>query len=180
MNKKLRKSLKEQKSKYFSNINLIQELKMILTKETIWEIWKYIYFLYYCKYYKDSNGLINKLKFLRYRIKKNKLGLKLSIEIHEDSIEKGLIIYHGNIVINSKAKIGKNCHLHGMNCIGNNGKSDLCPILGDNVEVGIGAKIIGNIKIGNNVTIGAGAIVVKDIPSNCVVVGNPAKIVKEI
>lgn len=178
--KELNKILKEQKNKYFSNINFLQELKMIFSNEIIWKIWKYIELLYNCKYYKRLNGIFYKMIFFKYRRKKNKLGTKLGIEIHENSLDIGMIIYHGNIVINSKAKIGKNCRLHGMNCIGNNGKNDLCPIIGDNVEIGVGAKIIGNVRVGNNVVIGAGAVVVKDVPDNVVIVGNPAKIIKTI
>lgn len=52
------------------------------------------------------------------------------------------------------------------------------PTIGNNVSVGANTCIIGDIKIGNNVSIGAGSVVVSDIPDNCVVVGNPARIVK--
>lgn len=54
------------------------------------------------------------------------------------------------------------------------------PIIGDNVSLGATVTIIGNVKIGNNVTIGAGSVVVKDVPDNCVVAGNPAKIIRYI
>lgn len=60
--------------------------------------------------------------------------------------------------------------------IGKKGKDR--PIIGNNVSVGVGAIILGNISIGDNVTIGAGAVVVKDVPDNCVVAGNPAKIIR--
>ena len=51
-------------------------------------------------------------------------------------------------------------------------------IVGDNCYFGLGCKIFGNGRIGNNVTVGAGAVVVKDVPDNAVVVGNPARIIK--
>ena len=55
-----------------------------------------------------------------------------------------------------------------------------CPItIGDNCYISAGATIIGPVKIGNNVIIGAGSVVVKDIPDNVVVVGVPARIVKD-
>ncbi|MBE6229436.1 MAG: hypothetical protein E7119_02460 [Bacteroidales bacterium] len=54
------------------------------------------------------------------------------------------------------------------------------PIIGDNVTLGATVTIIGDVHIGNNVIIGAGTVVVKDIPDNCVVVGNPARIIKRI
>ena len=53
------------------------------------------------------------------------------------------------------------------------------PWLGDNVLVGANAVVIGDVHVGNNVWIGAGAVVTKSIPDNCVVVGNPARIIKK-
>ena len=52
------------------------------------------------------------------------------------------------------------------------------PILGNNVSLGANVTIIGNVHVGNNVTIGAGSVVVKDLPDNCVAVGNPARVIK--
>ena len=52
------------------------------------------------------------------------------------------------------------------------------PIIGDNVNIGSNTCIIGEITIGDNVVIGAGSVVVKDVPSNVVIVGNPARIIK--
>lgn len=56
---------------------------------------------------------------------------------------------------------------------------DKRPVIGKNVRVATGAIVIGDVRIGDNVVIGAGAVVVKDVPDNCVVVGNPARIVKK-
>lgn len=52
------------------------------------------------------------------------------------------------------------------------------PFLGDNVSLGANVTIIGAVHIGNNVVVGAGSVVVKDVPDNCVVAGNPAKIIR--
>ena len=54
------------------------------------------------------------------------------------------------------------------------------PVLGDNVSLGANVTIIGPVHIGNNVVIGAGSVVVKDVPDNCVIAGNPAKIIRYI
>lgn len=58
-------------------------------------------------------------------------------------------------------------------------KGGRLPIIGNNVTVSCGASILGDVVIGNNVIIGAGCVVVHDIPDNCTVIGNPARIVKE-
>ena len=82
------------------------------------------------------------------------------------------------VVINHYSIIGKNCTIfHGVT-IGNDDK-DLknTPIIGDNVLIGAGAKIIGKIRIGNNVKIGAGAIVTQDIPDNATVVMDKPRII---
>ena len=112
-----------------------------------------------------------------YRFSKNILGTKLGIYIPAGVFDEGLHIWHyGNIIVNAESKVGKNCMLHGDNCIGNNGKTEGCPIIGDNVDIGTGAKILGNIQIANGVNIGAGAVVVKScLTENATIVGIPAK-----
>ncbi|HAB26474.1 MAG TPA: serine acetyltransferase, partial [Xanthomarina gelatinilytica] len=56
----------------------------------------------------------------------------------------------------------------------------LLPIIGNDVTVGANVVIIGNITIGDHVVIGAGSVVVKDVPSNCVIAGNPARVIKTL
>lgn len=106
----------------------------------------------------------------------------LGIEIHWNvKIGKCLHLAHGqSTVINGGAIIGENCKIRHCTTIGNkDGVLSLPPILGNNVNIGANVCIIGNIKIGDNVNIGAGAVVIKDIPSDCNVVGNPARILKK-
>jgi len=93
-------------------------------------------------------------------------------------IGPGLNVHYGPAYL--KAQIGRNCVISQFNVIGHVGgfKGRGVPTLGDNVYVGAGAKILGEIKIGNNVKIGANAVVIEDIPNNAVVVGIPAKVVK--
>ena len=85
-------------------------------------------------------------------------------------------MHHGEIIVNEDAVIGANALLHGRNCIGNNGTDGCVPEIGDNLDLGIGAKVIGNIKLGNNVTVGANAVVTKSFQNDCTVVGIPAKL----
>ena len=75
------------------------------------------------------------------------------------------------IVINSNTQIGKNATIFQQVTIGvADIDSQKAPIIGNNVLIGAGAKILGNIKIGNNVKIGANAVVTKNVPDNCTVV----------
>lgn len=82
------------------------------------------------------------------------------------------------VVIHKKAKIGENCVISSCVTIGGRSNIDKLPILGNNVYVGTGAKILGDVKIGDNVIIGANAVVINDVPDNCIVAGVPAKIIK--
>lgn len=76
------------------------------------------------------------------------------------------------------AKIGKNCVIrHGVTVGGRSGHK-LLPIIGDYVDIGAHAMILGPVTIGDHSFIGAGAVVIKDVPPYAVVVGNPARIIK--
>lgn len=92
---------------------------------------------------------------------------------------KGFVIMHPfGIVINSGVKGGENIVIESGVVIGaaRNGLPVKVPVLGNNIFIGSGAKVLGGIRIGNNVKIGANAVVVKDVPDNVTVVGVPAEI----
>ena len=156
-------------------------LRVFLLAEHEAIIWKYQKMLRYEEYYAHKEKWFNILSVF-YRIRKNKLGRKLGFTIHKNVFGPGLRIWHyGNIVVNANARVGEHCTLHGDNCIGNNGIDNGNPRIGNNVELGVGAKIIGNIILGDNIIIGAGAVVNKSFPDgNCVLVGIPAKIIKKL
>lgn len=97
-----------------------------------------------------------------------RIGHRLSIE------------HHGGIVVHGAAVIGDDCMLrHGVT-IGNTGMDDPlgAPTIGDRVQMGAGAKILGRVRVGNDVIIGANAVVVKDVPDCAIVGGVPARILK--
>lgn len=100
-----------------------------------------------------------------------------TLSIHTQDIGPGLFIQHGTCSIIAARTIGANCWINQQVTIGFTNDND-CPILGDNVKVGCGAKILGNVVVGDNVLVGANAVVVKDVPSDCTVVGVPARIVR--
>jgi serine O-acetyltransferase len=106
-----------------------------------------------------------------------KFGIAIS---YKEEIGPGLYIgHHGGIVTNDKASIGANCNLsHGVTIgVTRRGEHEGVPKIGDNVYIGPGAKIIGQIVVGNNAAIGANCVVTKDVPENGVVVGVPGKVI---
>ena len=104
------------------------------------------------------------------------------IEIHPGAqIGGGFFIDHGmGVVIGETAIIGDNCTLFHQVTLGGTGKETgkRHPTLLDNVVVGAGAKILGNITLGNNVYVGSNSVVLTDVPDDCTVVGIPGRIVK--
>jgi serine O-acetyltransferase len=103
------------------------------------------------------------------------------IEIHPGAqIGKGVFIDHGmGVVIGETTIIGDYALIYQGVTLGGTGKESgkRHPTLGENVVVGAGAKVLGNLQIGNHVRIGAGSVVLRDVPSKCTVVGVPGRIV---
>lgn len=143
---------------------------------------KYTVIFRISNYFKDNkHNTFNKIIYAIINNKLKRMQVKYGIEISNlTKIGNGLHIPHcGGIVIHYNTIIGNNCTiLHGTT-IGINSFKDRknVAIIGDNVTIGAGSKIIGKVNIGDNVTIGANSVVTKDIPDGAVVAGNPAKII---
>jgi serine O-acetyltransferase len=87
--------------------------------------------------------------------------------------------HHGiGVILGNGVKLGKNCIINQNVTIG--GKNGGFPVIGDNVRIYTGACILGNVKVGDNSVIGANALVIKDVESGSVVVGVPAKKIKNV
>ena len=159
------------------NISLLRQL---LAPNLIWEFQKR---LRKAEYYTNcKKGKLNKILYFLIKYRLRKLSIKLGFTIPENVFGPGLaIVHYGTIVINSNAKIGANCRIHACTNIGASGGTNKAPQIGDNVYIGPGAKIYGDIKLGNNIAIGANATVFKSIEEdNVMIAGNPAKKIKEI
>jgi len=103
------------------------------------------------------------------------------------SIGPGLCISHGDVMVAGEVKIGRNCTLNPWSGLGlahrrrvsHPWEALVGPTVGDNVFVGVGSRVVGAITIGDNVRIGGNSLVIRDVPSNCVVAGNPARVIED-
>lgn len=142
--------------------------------------------------YQGLHAVINyRIAHFFYKIKFYFLARLLSqigrhftgIEIHPGAqIGKGLFIDHGmGVVIGETSIIGDNVLLYQGVTLGGTGlvKGKRHPTIGNNVVIGTGAKVLGNITIGDNSYVGANAVVIKDVPPNSTVVGVPGRITKQ-
>ena len=142
------------------------------------EIWRFQIALRKFEYYMNAKRTLgNRLMLKYYGTKKHRLGLKLGFFIPPNVFGPGLRINHfGNIVVNSAARVGMWCDIHqGVNPSLNG--NVLVPIIGDNVYIGPGAKLFGNITIGSGVAIGANAVVNLSFGNNVTIAGVPSKII---
>ncbi len=102
-------------------------------------------------------------------------GIELPCEV---LLGKNFVIDHfGGVIVSGYARFGDNCRIRNGVVVGlKNVDSPCAPVIGDNVDIGSGAKVLGDIKIGSNVVIGANAVVLQDVPDNALAVGVPAVI----
>ena len=143
-----------------------------ITHEDNYLIWKYI------SYLRREENARNKIAAYFWRRKKNDLGSRLGIVAYAGTCGKGLKIWHyGSVIISGDARVGENCTFHGQACIGNDGRSEKAPVIGNNVDIGVGARIIGDITIADDVRIGANAVVTRSCyEKGATLVGCPARI----
>jgi serine O-acetyltransferase len=127
--------------------------------------------------YNVRPAILRKLFSLLYRILYKIVQILTGIEFPcEVRIGRNFVIDHfGGIIISGYAKFGDDCRIRNGVVVGLRRVDDPCaPTIGNNVDIGTGAKILGPITIGNNVVIGANAVVLVDVPDNSIAVGVPA------
>lgn len=152
--------------------------KSVITRMIYRHIWKWHVALRKCEYYTNCrNGVFGLIMSNLYKYITIKRGLKLGWSVPPNVFGPGLFIVHtGTVVVNGNARAGKNCKIQSCVNIGANAGEKEAPIIGDNVYIGPGAKIFGNIKIGNNIAVGANAVVNKSFEEdNITIAGVPAK-----
>lgn len=100
---------------------------------------------------------------------------------HSASVQYSTRFAYGGIgcVIHARAVIGDDCVIGQGVTIGGKSKNYEVPIIGDNVFIGAGARILGPIRVGNDCIIAPNAVVVKDVKENSIVGGVPAKVIRE-
>lgn len=102
----------------------------------------------------------------------------LSIATRE--IGPGLFIAHGQSTCLAAERIGTNCYVHHNVTIGWDYRGGRSPVLGDDVFVGAGAVVLGEVTIGDGARIGANAVVLCDVPAGATAVGSPARLVRPL
>ena len=155
----------------FDTLN--QRLKNLFFPNEQWRFIRALRFLEYC-----NNGKFRGIIWLLAKYRFRKISIKYGYSIPINVFGPGLSLPHrGNIIINPNTSIGENCRIHvGVNIGAHKGKA---PKIGNNVYIGPGVIIFGDITIADNISIGANATVNKSFNEpNVVVAGTPAKIVK--
>jgi serine O-acetyltransferase len=171
----------------FKNVlsNLVADFRIIFDRDPAARNWLEVVFCY-----PGLQALVaHRFAHLLYRLRLPFIPRLLShiargltgIEIHPGArIGKGVFIDHGmGVVIGETAIIGDYALIYQGVTLGGTGKETgkRHPTVGRNVVVGAGAKVLGNLQIGDNVRIGAGSVVLRDVPSDCTVVGVPGRII---
>ena len=174
--KDLKLLIKKDKQFYLSK-NLKQRIFRRITNHQSYLFLKAIITFRKYNYYKEKNNILMSIYYGR---KKNHIMQNHQLEL-AGQFGENLSISHLGIVINENAIIGNNVKLHGMNCLGANLNSNQAPKIGNNVDIGFGSSIIGNVILADNIIIGANSVVTKSfLEEGVVLAGCPAKIIKKI
>lgn len=148
-----------------------------LKEQSIWAVWVYRFGRRVDRLPDGMRRhLMTPVYWLLFRMVETLLGVSLP---KAAVIGPGLRIWHfGNIFIHPGARIGANCTLRQGVTIGNRGEGGGVPVIGDNVELGAYAQVLGGVRIGNDCRIGTMSLVLSDVPDGCTAVGVPARVIR--
>ena len=142
--------------------------------------WKYIKTLRRCEYHINNSGIVHMFLRILYLWQLRRLSYKTAIQIPPNAVGPGLNLPHfGAINMNENSKVGRNATIYSGVRLGWKKRGLPCPCIGDNVFIGNGTNIIGDVHIGDNVTIGQNCVIVKDIKSGTTVVAQQPRILEK-
>lgn len=163
-------------------LSLWKEVELWLRGSQSLRLWRFHYSLRYYEYYLNQEKLTLWGFFCKHfwRFRYRHCQLKYEIYIHPNQCGYGLRLCHpGYRYLHQDTQLGNNCTILPMVLIGMKGGSNRGAIIGNNVDISTGVTILSPIVIGDNVRIGAGAVVTKDVPSNSIVAGVPARVLRQ-
>lgn len=139
-----------------------------------------IKFLYFFRRAQGAKNILSKV-YYKLRLRKISAITHIQIPVKTDIGEGFYIGHNGRIVINPRAKIGRNVNIACGAVIGQEfrGRREGTPVIGDRCWIGTNAVIVGNVTIGDNVLIAPLSFVNFDVPPNSIVVGNPGRIIEK-
>jgi len=185
----LKKYLKEDLyvNLHINHLTLKNKAKYTLYANESYKVIKLLRALRYHEYYTNQSKIQcnllkrwkNSLLLRYYSIKHYRLEAKYGIKLGTNVLGYGVYIPHINSSIMIDCiSIGNYCSLNAGVVIGRNQTLDQSPVIGNNVTICLGSKIVRKVRIGNNVIVAPNSVVIDNVPDNCMVSGVPAKIVK--
>ena len=157
--------------------NIRQDLKNYQNDWSAQGFWVMVVYRFGQWRYKVRPSILRKIFSFLYKFMFKLVQIVTGIELPcEAEVGENFIIDHfGGIVISGYAKFGNNCRIRNGVVVGlKNVSNPVGPQIGNDVDIGSGAKVLGAIKIGNRVIIGANAVVIQDVPDDSIAVGVPA------
>ncbi len=179
----LRFYINEDRKRNLGNISVLKHLALRIYDSDGYRICRYLTALRKYEYAINVQlkfGVFGKIIWLYRKFVWHRLGIKYNLVFPPNVIGYGFKVAHivgGGIIINCKS-IGNYCSANAGVVVGNNGSQEKRAIIGNNVSLTVGSMVIGKVTIGDNVTVAPNSVVIKDVPSNSVVSGVPAKIIK--
>lgn len=152
-------------------------VRPFLREQSIWAVWVYRFGR---RVDARPEGLVKRattaLYWLLFRLSETATGISIPKSAR---VGPGLRIWHfGNIFIHAGVVIGANCTLRQGVTIGNRHPDGAVPVIGDQVDFGAYAQVLGGVRIGNGCSIGAMSVVLEDVPDGATAVGVPARIIR--